>query len=147
MLRRSVGVIRTAGIAITRRFIRVIITSRLQLSLSPRRYPIIRPHGASLVVVIAGATSMGRVAPTIPSTVIVTAAIIEAGKLQETSLRTPCSDHPGRVKPTVRLAVIGEARDVPVPDEMGVDIPDRRPTADEDDAVDKLRDYLMRVHI
>src|SRR5215468_7319152 len=51
---------------------------------------------------------------------------------------------PGRVEIAVGLAVIGQPRHVPVPDEAGIGGPDRRAAADIDHAAREARDDLLR---
>src|SRR5579863_1216512 len=50
---------------------------------------------------------------------------------------------PGGVEPTVRLAIIGQPVDVPMPDERGIGGIDGRAAADEDHAPRKAREHVF----
>src|SRR5262245_39668826 len=54
-------------------------------------------------------------------------------------------DDPGRIEPSVRRAVIGEPRDVPMADERGVGGPDRGASADIDHAVGIAGNHVCRL--
>ena len=53
-------------------------------------------------------------------------------------------DQPGGIEPAVGLAVIGQPGDVPMADERRIGSIDGRAAADEDDAVRKARQHVLR---